>query len=231
MRTLTRLYLLAYNVIAIFAWYRVGFLTLKHLHASGLSDIGAFWSSVKVPLQIAQSMAILEILHSLLGLIKSPLTTTGAQVISRLQLLWVVWLFVEESHQSVYCLTTVLAWTCVELIRYPFYALTLLGAVPYALKWLRYSAFILLYPAGIYSEVRCMFVSLGVMKKDRFLSAFPYPMPNRFNFEINLYWVYTCLLVAYIPGTVLLLSHMLKQRGKVLYGTPRSDDSIQQKQK
>lgn len=46
----------------------------------------------------------------------------------------------------------VASWSLVEVPRYAFYIVKLLGgdeAMPYWLKWLRYSLFIVLYPTGI----------------------------------------------------------------------------------
>ena len=47
------------------------------------------------------------------------------------------------------------SWAITEIVRYSFYALTLINAVPYALKYLRYSLFLVLYPTGISSELVC----------------------------------------------------------------------------
>jgi hypothetical protein len=49
-----------------------------------------------------------------------------------------------------------------EVIRYPFYAFTLLGYVPYQLLWLRYTAFYLLYPLGAASEAIGAYATLPV---------------------------------------------------------------------
>ncbi len=42
------------------------------------------------------------------------------------------------------------AWTVTELVRYSFYTFQAASwAAPYALVWLRYSLFIVLYPIGV----------------------------------------------------------------------------------
>ena len=49
------------------------------------------------------------------------------------------------------------AWALVEPTRYSFYLVKLLGLEPlYAHKWLRYSLFLVLYPAGILCEFGCL---------------------------------------------------------------------------
>lgn len=46
----------------------------------------------------------------------------------------------------------VFAWSLTEVIRYSFYAANLLGHEPYALLYLRYTTFYVLYPLGAASE-------------------------------------------------------------------------------
>jgi len=55
-----------------------------------------------------------------------------------------------------------LAWSTTEVIRYSFYAFTLLGHVPYQLLWLRYTTFYLLYPIGAASEALGAYATLPV---------------------------------------------------------------------
>lgn len=76
----------------------------------------------------------------------------------------------------------------------------------------------MLYPIGITSEVICMISSLQSLKASQSFTHYPFPMPNRLNFEVNLYVAYIVLLLLYIPGSVQLYGHMMKQRRKYLYG-------------
>jgi hypothetical protein len=50
----------------------------------------------------------------------------------------------------------VLAWSTTEVIRYAFYAFSVLGLEPYPLLWLRYTTFYVLYPLGAASEAFTM---------------------------------------------------------------------------
>lgn len=80
------------------------------------------------------------------------------------------------------------------------------------------SGFTILYPVGITSEVVCMISSLETLKASESFTHYPFPMPNALNFEMNLYVAYVVLLILYIPGSVQLYGHMMKQRRKYLYG-------------
>lgn len=63
------------------------------------------------------------------------------------------------------------SWALVEVPRYAFYAMNLLGSVPYPLFWLRYSLFAILYPTGITGELGCMYYSLVDLKGDSDVSV------------------------------------------------------------
>ena len=54
-----------------------------------------------------------------------------------------------------------LVWSMAEVIRYPFYISKLLGVGWGAIEWLRYNAFLVLYPIGFGAEMRCWW---GLMK-------------------------------------------------------------------
>lgn len=51
-----------------------------------------------------------------------------------------------------------------QVIRYPWYAATTAGACPAFLTWLRYTAFIILYPIGVVSEVWLLVQALPSVK-------------------------------------------------------------------
>ncbi len=75
------------------------------------------------------------------------------QVASRLFLMWAIcWPF-PDLNSSVFYSSMLSAWSLTEVIRYSSYALKQIDAVPGFLNWLRYSAFLVLYPIGISSEV------------------------------------------------------------------------------
>jgi very-long-chain (3R)-3-hydroxyacyl-CoA dehydratase len=54
----------------------------------------------------------------------------------------------DETHSSPLFTTMLLAWSLTEVIRYTYYATSLLGIKIRALDWLRYTTFLPLYPLG-----------------------------------------------------------------------------------
>ena len=127
----------------------------------------------------------MEILHSAVGLVRSPLFTTMMQVGSRLVLVWgaTAWAPACQNHWSLFLMAS--SWALVEVPRYTFYAVNLyMKTVPYPLFFLRYSLFMVLYPTGITGEVLQMTESLGYWKE-----AVPI-----------WYRMLLVILVLYIPG-------------------------------
>lgn len=98
-------------------------------------------------LLVTQSLALLEVVHSLVGLVRAPLLTTAMQVASRLLLVWgimaqfggdIVGAKATQLGDYAY-LGCVAAWGVTEVIRYGFFALTISGfGVPSWWTWLRY---------------------------------------------------------------------------------------------
>uniref|UniRef100_A0A0A9ZC22 Very-long-chain (3R)-3-hydroxyacyl-CoA dehydratase n=1 Tax=Lygus hesperus TaxID=30085 RepID=A0A0A9ZC22_LYGHE len=99
-------------------------------------------------------MALMEIVHSILGIVPSPIMTTFVQVMSRILVLWLFTNPAAFAHWSLYQL--VFAWSLAEIPRYAFYLWTVIfpnTSHPYFLFYLRYTLFLFLYPCGISAEI------------------------------------------------------------------------------
>ncbi|KAF7976846.1 hypothetical protein HWV62_5550 [Athelia sp. TMB] len=165
---------------------------------------GTAFAAVGAETKWVQTAAVLEIAHAALGLVRSPVATTGAQVFSRLALVWgIADQFASARANPLYA-SMVLAWSVTEVIRYAFYALSLLGTPPYPLLWLRYTTFYALYPVGAGSEA---FVTLGTL-----------PAFGKGEGWGASEWVRAGMFVLWWPALYVLYSYMLGQRRKVLGG-------------
>lgn len=142
----------------------------------------------------------LEILHSVLGLVRLPLSAQLLQASARLFITVGVSYTLPESPGNgllgAYASMTI-AWAVTELIRFGFYGFKTMGSVPKWALWLRYLAFLVLYPVGLLSELVIAYSSLEVAG-----SAYR--------------WFIWFGLTLYLPGFVFLFGHMLRQRRKVL---------------
>eukprot|EP00753_Platysulcus_tardus_P015589 PLAT511.1.p1 GENE.PLAT511.1~~PLAT511.1.p1 ORF type:complete len:221 (-),score=108.87 PLAT511.1:75-737(-) len=211
--SLKSVYLLAYNLACTAGWALTLYRGVMHL-AVNEGSLDDFWGEVELPLKIAQTAALLELLHSLLGLVKSPFMSTLLQVASRIWALWAIAVQFPSvrSHWSVALM--VISWSLVEIPRYIFYALKSVNlSVPGPLLWLRYSLFIVLYPSGITGELVTMVKALPIMAAQ---GTWAIALPNTHNIAFSMWSLQLLALALYVPGSPFLYGHMLRQRRKVL---------------
>ncbi|GMM30060.1 enoyl-CoA hydratase [Martiniozyma asiatica (nom. inval.)] len=194
--------LILYNVISGSLW---GFVLFNFLSTALLFDQPELFQLTYKWTTAVQCLAVIEIFNSAVGIVRSPLFTTALQVSSRLLIVLGVWWIHPESsgNYTLFYSTVHLAWGITEIIRYYYYALNLIGNIPAWLEFLRYNAFIVLYPLGITSECAMVYQLLPTVK-------------GHWS-----YWFYVVVLAVYVPGTFVLFSHMLSQRRKKGKPTPR----------
>ncbi|XP_044486315.1 very-long-chain (3R)-3-hydroxyacyl-CoA dehydratase PASTICCINO 2-like [Mangifera indica] len=208
---LRRLYLVVYNWTVFVGWCQVLYLAVKTLKDSGHENV---YSAVEKPLQFAQTAAVLEILHGLVGLVRSPITATLPQISSRLYVTWgILWSF-PQTQTHIIVSSLVISWSITEIIRYSFFGLKeAVGHTPSWLLWLRYSTFLLLYPTGITSEVGLIYIALPYIKGSELYSI---RMPNKWNFSFDYFYTALLVLGLYVPGSPHMYTYMLSQRKKAL---------------
>ncbi|KAF8527767.1 PTPLA-domain-containing protein [Gautieria morchelliformis] len=148
---------------------------------------------------VVQSFAALEVVHSLLGWVRSPVLTTAMQVASRLILVWGIAERFEAARVNPIYTSMILAWSITEIIRYFFYAANRLQLEPRWLLWLRYNTFYVLYPLGAGSEAALIFSTL----------------PSHRAWDT---WDYgrAVMFLIWWPGLYIMYTYMIKQRRKVL---------------
>jgi len=186
---------------------------VQHL-AKEKTNVGLY-DSVEKPLKIFQSAAILEVLHCAVGLVPSSVVLTAFQVASRLFLTWAIAHSVPQVQDNPGVAAFVLAWSITEVIRYSFYAFSLLDRLPYIIQWCRYTFFFILYPIGVTGELVSIYSSLRHVAKSGLYSV---SMPNSFNFAFDFHLFLILVMLSYIPIFPQLYFHMVRQRKKVIGG-------------
>ncbi|KAL5556555.1 hypothetical protein UlMin_038791 [Ulmus minor] len=208
---LKRVYLTLYNWTVFVGWFQVLYFAVKTLKESGHEQV---YNAVERPLQFAQTAAVLEILHGLVGLVRSPITATLPQIGSRLYVTWgILWSF-PEVRNHVLVSSLVISWSLTEIVRYSFFGTKeALGYAPSWLLWLRYSTFMVLYPTGISSEVGLIYNALPYIKESGKYSLW---MPNKWNFSFDYFYAAFLVLGFYVPGSPHMFNYMLGQRKRAL---------------
>jgi len=207
MSNVKKVYLFLYNS---FQWYGWLAILTDRVFNYDRPDLDAIATGF---LYFFQSLAIMELIHSILGIVRANPVTTFVQVVSRLQLI-LVHFYIEEARVSQGMIPMVFAWGLVEVVRYLYLALNMFGIAPRILTWLRYTLFYVLYPLGVYGEMRVLYDALPSIYESEMLSV---SLPNSWNFPFSFAtYVWTLLYVIYIPGLYVQYTHMMSQRKRAL---------------
>eukprot|EP00288_Rhodomonas_lens_P018100 CAMPEP_0177706440 /NCGR_PEP_ID=MMETSP0484_2-20121128/9227_1 /TAXON_ID=354590 /ORGANISM="Rhodomonas lens, Strain RHODO" /LENGTH=770 /DNA_ID=CAMNT_0019217903 /DNA_START=71 /DNA_END=2383 /DNA_ORIENTATION=+ len=234
-------YLTVYNGIGLVGWT---YILSQMITIISTGRYTKLWKEQGTTILAVQSLAVMEILHALIGLVRSPIARTFPQVFSRIWIVWVVFdsLYTHpytpfnaggcESLEDPLCteemmyqigVMTVMAWCYAEIIRYSYYIFYTFDPkwVPKPLNFLRYSAFIVLYPVGITGELLCCFLTLPLIKKGLCapLGGFGKGCPDQMENYMYLY------MLMYIPAFPFLYFGMLGERKKRLF--PRRVPKLQ----
>ena len=132
---MSKLYLVAYNSVQTLGWSYLLYQTCTHLAAG--KGVSSLYESTSLTIQIFQTAALLEILHAMLGLVRSSVQVTFQQVWSRVYVTWLILHLLPPSQTSPGFPLLLFAWTITEMIRYSMYTLNLVSSPPYFLTWLR----------------------------------------------------------------------------------------------
>ncbi|KAI0024989.1 protein tyrosine phosphatase-like protein [Xylariomycetidae sp. FL0641] len=192
-------YLILYNAVSATLWLavlgRVLGANVVRGHRFAYPAVGDFckWT---------QTLAGMEVLHSLLGIVRAPFFTTFMQVFSRYAIVWGITDMFPELGASPAYTSMLTAWGATEVIRYSYFALTLAGWQPRALHWLRYHAFFILYPLGISSEAWLIWQAVAPARQ------------QVGGLYANVLFAYVVLV--YPPSAYILYTHMMAQRRKVM---------------
>ncbi|KAL4582933.1 hypothetical protein LXL04_007494 [Taraxacum kok-saghyz] len=101
---------------------------------------------------LLQTIGFIEVLHGAVGIVHSGFLFPLMQWGGRTHFLLAIVRQRSEVQESPAVFITFVCWCCIEIIRYPFYALSCLGNCPSFLTYLRYTIFIVLYPIGALGE-------------------------------------------------------------------------------
>jgi len=219
---LKKAYLITYNSAQVIGWALVFLKAVTHY--SEKKSVVGLYEEVEFWLKVSQTAALLELIHSMFGLVRSSIFTALPQVASRIFVLWFILdpILMKDvnTKNSIGFPMLLFAWSITEIIRYSFYANTIMDNVPYVLQWCRYSFFLILYPMGVAGELICIHHSLPRARKT---GIFSFPMPNKLNFGFDFVPFCYCLYFIYIPGFYHLFTYMLRQRKKVIGGKSKKE--------
>lgn len=171
-------YLIVYNLVQFCGWAVVLF--------TGRLDF----------LMWFQSLQLIEVLHCMVGLVKSSAFQTFAQILSRLIIVWCALVPFHETHQTVGLDMILWAWPLAETTRYIYYALNLMQLNLYLVTWARYTFFIGLYPLGVSGELLILYKLIQIV---RATTKYSYPLPNPLNISLHADIALILIILSYVP--------------------------------
>ena len=202
--TLSKTWLVFYNAALAVGWLSVGVEMSRHYRTNASPEKPSVYAHIQRRLSIVQSAALLEIVHALVGVVRTNVALTTFQTLSRIGYLFLVL----QRNASNACLGThvlLWSWTITETVRYSFYALCLLKKkVPYLAVWLRYTVPVLCVPVGITGELWVAYDGLAPVRSLQF--------DRRFAYDFTVY----CLSPVYACYLPYLLRHVFTLRQRAL---------------
>ncbi|WAQ97824.1 HACD3-like protein, partial [Mya arenaria] len=178
-------YLFTYNLLQFIGFLYITTVLSYNLikHGSGIKEQA--FDLVGSQMIFCQSVAVLEIIHPLFGLVKTGALAPFMQVGGRGFILFM--LIVQDVRLQVAPVVWYLfmTWATVELVRYPFYMLSSIGKEVLVISWVRYTAWIPLYPLGILFEATVVIMSIPLFEES---GVFSMQLPNSANLAFYFPW-------------------------------------------
>lgn len=219
-KSIIQAYLLIYNIFQTLGWAYILVTVGKHWILTPLKAEKTLWPLIRTPLTLFQYVAFLEVVHAMLRFTPSDVFVTFFQIFSRCGIILVATLF-PKSCESVMMFVMLVSWAFTEVVRYGYYVLKspFVNYYPRAATFLRYSLFLVLYPAGVAGELTLLWRTLqyfhSLDSRTRY-QLYSISLPNAWNFEFYFYHFLIVGILLYIPIFPILFSHMLAQRRKYL---------------
>ncbi|CAL8092997.1 unnamed protein product [Orchesella dallaii] len=216
---LRKVYLFLYNLFQFVGYlFIVGVLSVRYLR-DGQEATHRAYEFVGFAMRYCQTMQALEIIHPLMGFTKTSVPVAFLQIGGRALILFGIVQAEERLHDEPAVFWLFFFWSLAEVFRYPFYMLQIYERKVYFVTWLRYSAWIFLYPLGITSECVVIFSAITYFVET---GRYSVTLPNSWNFSFSFPTIMRLyLLFGVFPVSYALICNMWRSRTKVL-GKSRS---------
>jgi very-long-chain (3R)-3-hydroxyacyl-CoA dehydratase len=215
MDSLKKGYLLLYNATQLIGNFcvivSIARFMIEHKTSTDSYHLGSNMIRILLTLQW------LEILHTIIGLAKGSPVTSFCQVLGK-SIVFFAFMDSSAVPSEVTSAKTsgilLLAWALGDSIRFLFYFQNQIGLSLSSITWIRYSAWMVLYPIGITCEGITLLLNLGSLKSS---GRFAYPLPNHLNISFDPSIAIYIYVVVILPmGSHKMLSYMWSQRQRAL---------------
>ncbi|KAK4440836.1 Very-long-chain (3R)-3-hydroxyacyl-CoA dehydratase 2 [Sesamum alatum] len=165
MSQLRNFYLIFYNLFQALGWAVSLFRVLSNFFST--RSVHGTYSSAGELICLLQTLAFLEVIHGAIGIVPSGALLPLMQWGGRTHFLLAIVRPIHEVQELPSVFITFVAWSLSEIIRYSHYASSCMGSSPKWMTFIRYNAFIVLYPIGLFpGEMWLMYEALPFIKKE-----------------------------------------------------------------
>lgn len=204
-----------YNLYQFIAYFYISLVLLIIWSRDGFAGVSKVaYTTVGPVMRCSQALQYLEFLHALVGYTKGSALFPFLQVTGRNFILFGIIHAESRIHEMPVVFVLFMIWSLVEVIRYPYYLISILKREIRLLTWLRYTIWIVLYPLGFLCEGTVLVRSISFFEETK---RFSVEMPNKWNFTFDMIALMKIHMTLTLPvGLVLVLMHMRKLRAKKL---------------
>ncbi|XP_072258718.1 very-long-chain (3R)-3-hydroxyacyl-CoA dehydratase 3 [Pyxicephalus adspersus] len=206
---LKRGYLFMYNLVQFlgFSWIFVN-MTVR-LFILGKDSFYDTFHTMSDMMYFCQTLAVLEIVNPLIGLVKTGVVPAVIQALGRNFILFIILGQIDDMQSKSVVFFIFYLWSTIEVFRYPFYMLACIDMEWKLLTWLRYTIWIPMYPLGAFSEAVAVVLSMPIFNET---GKYSLQLPSPLNVTISFSVFLSIYLVLVIWGLLINFRHLYKQR-------------------
>ena len=224
------LYLLTYNLLSFVGWLGILVRVVEPAFTIGFTYA---YRATRDRVELMQLAALLEIAHAALGVTRGNVASAAMQNFGRNVVLFFVLRALPDEYaaaakDTAWVGVLFAVWAASEVCRFPYYAGAIMAGgsdkVPAWLAWLRYSAFVPLYPLGFAAEVMVLYEALPAIAAADLHGGLFHLVPG-LGALVGFRGLLLCYMAyAYGVGAPKLYLYMLKQRRKQLAGAKKKGE-------
>ncbi|XP_048383476.1 very-long-chain (3R)-3-hydroxyacyl-CoA dehydratase 4 [Stegostoma tigrinum] len=203
------LYLFTYNLIQFcgYSWISTN-ITARFL-TFGEDSLVDTYHSIGTVMSFCQLLSILELIHILIGIEQSPFLPRLVQVTERNIILFVVITSQEEMQAKPTVWGLFSLWGTLDVIKYPYRMLSIVGTDLYTLSWIHHCLWIPLLPSILLTEVIAIYQSLPYFEA---LGTYSFQIPKPIDVPIHFPYVLKLYCLILVIGTYINCRHFYEEQ-------------------
>ncbi|XP_054159235.1 very-long-chain (3R)-3-hydroxyacyl-CoA dehydratase 3-like [Oppia nitens] len=208
-------YLFLYNLLQFVGFLYVFLIIAIRFCKDGIHSFEYTYQLVGKAIKFLHLMQILEVIHPLMGYTVGSPVMPFIQLSGRALIIFIMIGSEPKIQTNPWVSYLFISYSAIEILRYLYYMLHVFKVNIWFITWMRYTAWVVNYPLGFVCEGVILFENIALFEESR---RFAIELPNMLNFSFNFPTIIRIyLLIGFFPVLYFMMSHMYRQRVKVLY--------------